>query len=77
MEDEQSSRAKLLGEALPAARSMIRYLSGSGYVIRISPAGEVRRMRETVETIGIVASSSHPANVDGIRPAASGNRGSP
>ena len=63
MEDEQSSRAKLLGEALPAARSMIRYLSGSGYVIRISPAGEVRRMRETVETIGIVASSSHPAKL--------------
>jgi hypothetical protein len=32
MEDERSSPAKLLGEALPAARGMVRYLSGSGSV---------------------------------------------
>jgi len=63
MEDERSSQVKLLGEALPAARSMVRYLSGSGHVIRISPAGAVRRMREMVETIGIVASSSNPAKL--------------
>ncbi len=63
MEDERSSDAKLLGDALPAARSMVRYLSGSGYTTRISPAGAVRRMHEIVETIDIVASSSHPAKL--------------
>jgi DNA polymerase (family 10) len=63
MEDERPAQVKLLGEALPAARSMVRYLSGSGYATRVSPAGSLRRMKETVETLDMVASSSRPAKL--------------
>ena len=50
-----------LGEALPVALELIAYLRNAGAVTRISHAGSLRRGKETIGDIDIVASSTHPA----------------
>lgn len=50
-----------LGEAMVVALEFIEYLSKAGTVTRISHAGSLRRGKETIGDIDIVASSSHPA----------------
>ncbi len=47
-----------LGQALPLVRHIIQELAG--YASRISPAGSLRRWKETVGDIDILASSSSP-----------------
>ena len=58
MEILESSKGRiLLGEALPAAEEIARELMGSGLVERVEIAGSIRRMRETVGDIDILAIS--------------------
>jgi len=49
----------LLGDVLPVAESMVEKLMGSGLVVRAVIAGSVRRMRETVGDIDILALSDN------------------
>jgi DNA polymerase (family 10) len=50
-----------LGEAAEVAAAMVAHLQAAGGVIRISPAGSLRRGKETIGDIDIVASASDPA----------------
>ncbi len=50
-----------LGQALPLGRELVRGLEGLAAVERISLAGSIRRMKETVGDIDIlVTSTSRP-----------------
>ncbi len=53
----------LLGRALPLAKEMLRDLAGLPEVSKISLAGSVRRMEETIGDLDILAVSSQPAKV--------------
>lgn len=57
----------LLGVALPEAESILRYLGDLPEALEVSLAGSLRRMRETVKDVDIVASSREPeALMDGF-----------
>lgn len=49
-----------LGTALPLARKVVGFLKKSGIIDRIEPAGSLRRKKETVGDIDILATSSDP-----------------
>jgi DNA polymerase (family 10) len=49
-----------LGTALPLARKIVEFLKKSGVIDRIEPAGSLRRKKETVGDIDILATSSDP-----------------
>jgi DNA polymerase (family 10) len=51
----------LLGQALPAALEVLAELAGLAGVARASEAGSVRRRRETVHDIDLVATAEDPA----------------
>jgi DNA polymerase (family 10) len=53
----------LLGTALPLAESIIAELKNLSEVKRISYAGSLRRMKETVRDIDILITSTHPEKV--------------
>ncbi|MCD5390676.1 DNA polymerase/3'-5' exonuclease PolX [candidate division NPL-UPA2 bacterium] len=53
----------LLGKAYPLARSIIDSLKRLSEVNRISPAGSLRRMKETIGDIDILVTSRKPAKV--------------
>lgn len=53
----------LLGYALPVARDFCKRLKHSGLVERAEVAGSLRRMKETIGDIDILAISSKPAKV--------------
>lgn len=62
-----------LDEAIPVARRVLAYVASSPAVLRSSLAGSIRRWRETVHDIDILASSEHPEqaidhfiHVDGV-----------
>lgn len=60
----QRTRRMLLGVALPAAEEVVRLLLLRHPSIRdIDPAGSIRRMKETIGDIDILASSDHPLEV--------------
>jgi DNA polymerase (family X) len=50
----------LLGTALPALRSLVDELRGHAAVDRISEAGSIRRRRETVRDVDLIATSADP-----------------
>ena len=50
-----------LGEAMPVAMAFVAHLQAAGGVIRISHAGSLRRGKETIGDIDIVASAADPA----------------
>jgi len=52
-----------LGHALPLGRELVHALEGRAAVERISLAGSIRRMKETVGDIDILVTSSKPAEV--------------
>ena len=52
-----------LGRALPLGRELVHALEGLAAVERISLAGSIRRMKETVGDIDILVTSSKPAAV--------------
>ncbi len=49
---------RLLGQALPAVRRVVEELSGHPAATKVSEAGSVRRRRETVRDLDLVATSS-------------------
>ena len=49
-----------LGTALPVARKIVEFLKKSGVIDRIEPAGSLRRKKETVGDIDILATSNDP-----------------
>jgi DNA polymerase (family X) len=55
----------LLGKALPAVRELVAALREDADVDRISEAGSVRRRRETVRDIDLIATSRDPAGLTG------------
>ncbi len=50
-----------LGVALPLAREIVEDLKKSGFIEKIEPAGSLRRRKETVGDIDILATSKHAA----------------
>jgi DNA polymerase (family 10) len=59
----QRTRRMLLGVALPAAEEVVRLLRRHPAVREVDPAGSIRRMKETVGDIDILASSDRPLEV--------------
>jgi DNA polymerase (family 10) len=59
----QRSRRMLLDVALTAAEAIVNELRLSPAVLRIDPAGSLRRMQETIGDIDILASTDRPAEV--------------
>jgi DNA polymerase (family 10) len=53
----------LLGQALPLAREIVQILEKLPQVKKISMAGSLRRMRETVKDFDLLATSTKPAKV--------------
>jgi DNA polymerase (family 10) len=53
----------LLNEAIPPALELLQALKGCPHVQRVSLAGSIRRWKETVKDIDLVASSKRPAAV--------------
>lgn len=53
----------LLSDAMPVARRLLAHLSACGNVHRVSIAGSLRRWKETVKDIDLLAASSEPAKV--------------
>ncbi len=49
-----------LGTALPVSRKIVEFLKKSGVIDRIEPAGSLRRKKETVGDIDILATSNDP-----------------
>jgi|Deesub1362B_J571_1020462.scaffolds.fasta_scaffold02115_3 DNA polymerase (family 10) len=59
-EARRAQRRELLGYALPLARDLCRKLLGSGTVKRVEPAGSLRRGKETVGDLDLLAVSDRP-----------------
>lgn len=55
---ERAEPRRLLGRALPAVRRAVEELAGHPAAIAVSEAGSVRRRRETVRDLDLVATSS-------------------
>jgi DNA polymerase (family 10) len=53
----------LLGQALPLAREIVQFLEKLPEIKKISVAGSLRRMRETVKDFDLLATSRKPAKV--------------
>lgn len=58
---ETAGRRMLLGEAMPIVREIVAALERSGRVARIEPAGSLRRWKETIGDIDILAATDQPA----------------
>lgn len=52
-----------LGVALPAAEQVARELQAHPAVLQVTPAGSIRRMKETIGDIDLLVASDHPAEV--------------
>jgi DNA polymerase (family 10) len=59
----RASERRLLGEALPVAEAIVAALEDVPGVVRVSPAGSLRRMKETVKDIDLVAAAADPGPV--------------
>lgn len=60
---EKSKERKLLGEVLPIAEELVRKLKEFKYINKITYAGSLRRMKETIGDIDLLATSSNPKKV--------------
>ena len=56
-----SERRVLLGQALPAALEVRDLIAGLAEAVEVSEAGSVRRRRETVHDVDLIATSPEPA----------------
>jgi len=59
-EARRAEKRELLGYALPLARDLCRRLSATGLFKRLQPAGSLRRGKETVGDLDILAVSDRP-----------------
>lgn len=59
----ERTQRMLLGVALPAAEEVARLLADNPLVRRVQPAGSIRRMKETIGDIDLLASSDQPGEV--------------
>jgi DNA polymerase (family X) len=59
----QRTNRLLLVDAMPAATEIAGLLRGHADILRVEPAGSVRRLQETVGDIDIAIMSEHPAQV--------------
>lgn len=59
----QRTRRLLLGTALPAAEEIASQMEGHPAVKLISPAGSIRRMKETIGDIDVLVASDEPLKV--------------
>jgi DNA polymerase (family X) len=57
---DKSEARRLLGQALPAVRRVVSQLESHPAAIAVSEAGSVRRRRETVRDLDLIATSSDP-----------------
>jgi DNA polymerase (family 10) len=57
------SQRTLLGTALPAAEDVVAALQTHPAVEQITPAGSIRRMKETIGDIDLLVASERPAEV--------------
>lgn len=60
---ESKGGRKLLGDAYPVALAYVEYLKGTGKADKISPAGSLRRGKETVGDIDILVGDEQPEEV--------------
>jgi len=60
---ESKGGRKLLGEAYPVAMAYVEYLKATGKADKISPAGSLRRGKETVGDIDILVGDEQPEEV--------------
>ena len=60
---QERSQRMLLGAALPAAEEVAATLARNPLVRRVQPAGSIRRMKETIGDIDLIASSERPGDV--------------
>lgn len=60
---KKRSGRMLLGQALPIVREITRIIREKTGIDKVSPAGSVRRMKETIGDIDILVASSSPAQV--------------
>ena len=58
---EKAEERRLLGTALPAVRRVVAELTAHPSAIAVSEAGSVRRRRETVRDLDLIATSTDPA----------------
>ena len=57
---EKAEERRLLGQALPAVRRVVDELAAHPAAIAVSEAGSVRRRRETVRDLDLIATSTDP-----------------
>ena len=60
---QQRSQRMSLGVALPAAEEVVQLLRANPAVLRVDPAGSIRRRRDTIGDIDILVASEQPAGV--------------
>ncbi len=60
---QERTERMLLGTALPAAEGVAAMLAHNPLVRRVQPAGSIRRMKETIGDIDLIASSERPGDV--------------
>jgi len=60
---ERTKGRALLGDALPQAEKLVEALSKSGLAKRVAYAGSLRRMKETIGDIDILATSDRPGKI--------------
>ena len=58
---DPGERRVLLGQALPAALEVCDQIAGLAETVEVSEAGSVRRRRETVHDVDLIATSAEPA----------------
>jgi DNA polymerase (family X) len=57
---DKAEERRLLGQALPAVRRVVQELAAHPAAIGVSEAGSIRRRRETVRDLDLIATSSDP-----------------
>ena len=60
---KRQSGRMLLGQALPLVEEIIEVIQEKSGVTKISPAGSIRRMKETIGDIDILVASSTPESI--------------
>ncbi|MEW6358522.1 MAG: DNA polymerase/3'-5' exonuclease PolX [Planctomycetota bacterium] len=60
---QKASGRMLLGEAMPIVRGIVEAMKQSGHVAQIEPAGSLRRWKETIGDMDILAAGKEPQKI--------------